>query len=291
MFAELFAVTAPVFLITMIGYAWVKRGQEFPSDFITRLNMNVGTPALVFNGLIGLGSGLLDSGVFTIASLIVILLMLAASALATYLLRLPGRGYIIALYSTNSGNIGLPLCLFAFGETGLGLAVIFMALSSIFQLTVALFISHGKMNAASLTRISLFWGLGLALYFIISGTTPPAWLSNTSELLGGLTIPLMLLTLGASLARLKVENSGQLIALSVFKIALGTGVGLLVAVAFGFTGLERNVLILQSSMPVAVLSYLLAAQYNRNPQEVAALVFFSTLVSVVTVPLLLTYML
>ncbi|WP_417316932.1 AEC family transporter [Emcibacter sp.] len=291
MFSQLFAVTAPVFLIALLGFAWVKRGQNYPSDFVTVMNMNIGAPALVFNGLIGLGDNLLESIDFVIASFAVIVALLVLSTLISLALRLPGRGYIIALYSTNSGNMGLPLCLFAFGEAGLGLGVVFFAVSVVFQFTVALAISHGSISPAALARVSLLWGIAFALFFIFTGTTPPAWLTNTTELLGGLTIPLMLLTLGASLARLKVENSGQLMALSAVKIAMGVGVAFLITWLFGFSGVERNVLILQSSMPVAIFSYLLASQYNRNPQEVAAMVFFSTLISVLTVPLLLTWML
>ncbi|WP_321394651.1 AEC family transporter [Emcibacter sp.] len=291
MFAELFAVTAPVFLIALLGFTWVKRGQKFPTDFVSVMNMNIGAPALVFNGLLGLGDKLFEASDFILASAVTIVAMLALSTLVALALRLPKRGFIIALYSTNSGNMGLPLCLFAFGQIGLGLGLTFFAVSVIFQFTVALFISHGNLRPASLARVSLIWGIAFALFFILTGITPPAWVTNTTQLLGGLTIPLMLLTLGASLATLKVENSGQLIALSALKIAMGVGMGLGVATLFGFSGVERNVLILQCSMPVAVFSYLLASQYNRNPQEVAAMVFFTTLMSVVTVPLILTYML
>jgi predicted permease len=116
-------------------------------------------------------------------------------------------------------------------------------------------------------------------------------LINTTNLLGQLTIPLMLLMLGTSLARFKMQKSGKLILLSVFKIALGFSVGYAVAALFGFTGLERNILILQMSMPVAVFSYMLAEKYNRDPEEVASMVFMTTLISFISMPLLLTWML
>tara|TARA_B100001939_G_scaffold336752_1_gene340226 strand:+ start:10173 stop:11048 length:876 start_codon:yes stop_codon:yes gene_type:complete len=291
MFSELFAIIAPVFLIALIGYVLVRQGMEFPSDFITRMNMNIGAPALVFNGIMGMGDKIFAASDFFIAAFIAIMGLLLVSLAVTTFAGLPRRGYVIALYSTNSGNMGLPLCLFAFGEQGFGLGVAFFAVSVIFQFTLALFIAHGNLTAASLTRVTLLWGIALAFAFILTDTTPPAWFSNTTQLLGGLTIPLMLLTLGASLARLKVDKSGGLILLSFFKILIGVGIGYFTAVLFGFTGIERNVLILQSSMPVAIFSYLLASQYNRNPQDVAAMVLISTLMSTISIPVLLTWML
>lgn len=291
MITELFTVISPVLFIALVGYIWVKRGIEFPADFVTRINMNVGAPCLVFTGIMSLGDGLGEATTFMTASFVSILCLLTLSTLFAVLFRLPKRAYIVSLFSTNSGNMGLPLCLFAFGERGMALAIAYFTVSVIFQFTVALFISHGKMTAGSLTRITMLYGIAGALFFNLTAVEAPRWLMNTTELMAGITIPLMLLTLGASLARLKLEKSGRLVLISAFKLAMGVGVGVGVAALFGFTGAERNVLILQSSMPVAVFSYLLASQYGRRPNEVASLVFITTLMSLVTVPLLLTYML
>ena len=290
MIAELFNVVAPVFMIAAIGFLLVRRGYEFPTEFVTRMNMNIGAPCLVFSGIMKLGGGLTEAVGFLTASLVSILALLLVSALFAVIFRLPKRAYIVSLFSTNSGNMGLPLCLFAFGEQGMALAIAYFTVSVVFQFTVALFISHGQLTAGSLTRITMLYGIAGALVFNLGDIPPPTWLMNTTSLLGGVTIPLMLLTLGASLARLKLEKSGKLVLISGFKLAMGVSVGLLVTSLFGLTGLERNVLILQNSMPVAVFSYLLASQYNRSPDEVASLIFITTLMSLITVPLMLTYL-
>jgi len=291
MIAELFSVISPVLIIALVGYIWVKRGFEFPTDFVTRINMNVGAPCLVFTGIMNLGDGLGDAAGFMTASFFTILGLLGISTLFALLFRLPKRAYIVSLFSTNSGNMGIPLCLFAFGERGMSLAIAYFTVSVMFQFTVALFISHGNLTAASLTRITMLYGIAGALFFYLTGLTAPIWLINTTELMAGVTIPLMLLTLGASLARLKLDGSGRLILIAAFKLAMGFGVGFTIATLFGFDGEERHVLILQSSMPVAVFSYLLASQYNRSPDEVASLIFITTLMSLVTIPVMLTYML
>ncbi len=290
LFAELFNVISPVFIIALVGYIWVKRDYEFPAEFVTRINMNIGAPCLVFAGIMNLGSGLLEVTDFIVASFISILSLMAISTLFALIFKLPLRGYIITLYSTNSGNMGIPLCLFAFGERGMSLAIAYFAISAMFQFTAGLFISHGNLSATSLTRVTMLYGLAAAVFFIVGDIEPPTWLMNTTRLMGGVTIPLMLLTLGASLARLRIQNSGKMILISAFKLTMGMAVGFGVSAIFGFTGLERNVLIMQSSMPVAIFSYLLASQYNRSPNDVANMIFITTLMSMVTVPLLLSYL-
>ncbi|MCP5381104.1 MAG: AEC family transporter [Kordiimonadaceae bacterium] len=290
MFIELINIISPVFLLALAGFFWVRLGYDYPTEFVTRLNMNFGAPCLVFVGILNMGNDLTTMTTFMFASAIAITVMLIVATLFVFATGLPRRGYIIALSSSNCGNMGIPLCLFAFGQPGMSLAIAYFAVGSFFQFTVSLFISHGNMNASSLFRISFLWGIAAALVFILTGITPPKWIMNTTELLAGVTVPLMLLTLGASLATLKVIKLGKIISIGLLKIAFGMAIGIVTATYFGFEGVTRNVLIMQMSMPVAVFSYLLASKYNRNPEEVASLIMTTTLTSFITVPLMLIYL-
>ncbi|MDG1708502.1 MAG: AEC family transporter [Emcibacteraceae bacterium] len=289
MFAELFNVVSPVLLISLLGYIWVKKGYDFPTDFVTRINMNFGAPCLVFMGLLDLREDIYSMSIFMFASLVSITLLLIIATIFVYFTGLPRRGYIIALSSSNCGNMGIPLCLFAFGSIGMSYAIAFYVVGSIFQYTVSLLISHGNMKVTSLLRLSLLWGILAASAFIATGTEPPLWITNTTQLLAGILIPLMLLALGASLANLKIIQFKKIATLGVLKMAVGIAIGILIADLFAFEGVARNTLILQMSMPVAVFSYLLAARYNRNPDEVASLIFTTTLISFITVPLMLLF--
>lgn len=291
MIGELINVISPVWIIACIGFIWVKKGYDFPTDFVTRMNMNIGAPCLIFTGIMTFGDQFDQATTFMFAAFVSICCLLVCSAVFTLVFRLPFRAYVVAIASTNSGNIGLPLCLFAFGEAGLALGVAFFTVAVVFQFTISLAISHGSLTPAALTRITLLWGIAAAIFFIQTGVEPPKWLMNTTKLMAGVTIPLMLLTLGASLARIKFQGSGKLVAIGGFKMILGLSIGIGVASLFGFQGMERNILVLQMSTPVAVFSYLLATQFNRNPQDVAALIFITTLLSAVSVPLLLSYLL
>lgn len=290
MFAELFNVVSPVLLISLIGFIWVKKDYAFPTDFVTRVNMNLGAPCLVFVGLLGLRDDISAMTTFMFASLIAIVILLILVVIFVYITGLPKRGYIIALSSSNCGNMGIPLSLFAFGDLGMSFAIAFYVVGSIFQYTVSLLISHGNMKIRELLRLSLLWGILAATFFIATDSEPPTWLMNTSNLLAGIMIPLMLLALGASLANLKIIKLGKIATIGAVKMFTGIGIGIFVANWFGFDGVDRNVLILQMSMPVAVFSYLLAARYNRNPDEVASLIFTTTLMSFLLVPLMLLFL-
>ena len=113
------------------------------------------------------------------------------------------------------------------------------------------------------------------------------WLLNTLSLLSGLTIPLMLLMLGTSLATLRVTHVSRTAALSALRIGMGMAAGFVLSGAFGFRGPERIAFMLQCAMPVAVYNYLFAEIYKNEPNDVASLVIVSTLMSVVTTPILL----
>ena len=94
----------------------------------------------------------------------------------------------------------------------------------------------------------------------------PYWASKSVKLLGNFTIPMMLLTLGVSLATLKVEYVRKSVLLAVLRLSLGLIVGWGVCEAFDLEGVMRGIVILQATMPVAVFNYMFAMQYNRQPQ-------------------------
>ena len=117
------------------------------------------------------------------------------------------------------------------------------------------------------------------------------WLANTTELLGALTIPLTVIALGVSIAKLKISGFRRTLVLSVIKLVTGFATGILVAELLGLTGVARGVLIIQCAMPIAVYTYVFALRFERGPEETASLIMLSTLISMATLPLLLWYVL
>jgi len=187
----------------------------------------------------------------------------------------------------NTGNMGLPLCLFAFGQQGLALAIIIFTLTATLQFTAGVAIASGSLSFRRILGMPLIYAVVLSVLVVATGWTLPQWLANTIQLLGGLTIPMMLLALGVSLARLRVTTFGRAALLTVVRLAGGVAIGFAVATIFGLSGAARGVLIIQAAMPVAVFNYLFAQYYSREPEQVAGMVVLSTAASFVILPVLL----
>ncbi|MHC6226023.1 AEC family transporter [Pseudomonas sp. X10] len=289
MLAELFAVLAPVFIVAGIGYGWARSGHVYPTDFIARLVMTIGTPSLVLSTLSRTN---LDPGAFASMALACVLAMTAMGLLGVLLSRVfrqQWRVLVPAFMFPNTGNMGLPISLYAFGDHGLALAVAFFLTLSIFQFTIGLAISGSAASIRDLVRNPIVISLALSMPIIFFDLQLPRWLGNTVDLLGGMTIPLMLLTLGVSLASIRLSHLGNGLLLGGLRILLGAGVGWGLGYALGMEPLAHAVLVVQSSMPVAVFNYLLAVRANRSPEQVANLVMCSTVLSFVLLPAILVW--
>jgi hypothetical protein len=141
----------------------------------------------------------------------------------------------------------------------------------------------------SLFASPVFYAALLAVVLILTQWKLPLWISNTVGILGDMSIPLMLISLGVSLARLQVKSLSRALLYSVLRLGIGFSVGCLLVSLFALDGLARGVVLIQFSMPAAVFNYLLADRYGQSPQEVAGFVIVSTLISFLTLPLLLWF--
>jgi hypothetical protein len=285
--AELVAIIAPIFLGAAIGFAWVRLGLAFEAGSIAALVTNLAAPCLIFATLSTLPLDPWRFGRFLLLALGCLVVLLALGAAVLRLLRLPLTTYLPPLTFPNNGNMGLPLSLFAFGEQGLALAIAFFAVMAIIHFTVGIWILSGTGSIGGLLRNPIVWSVPAGGAFLLAGQPPPLWLHRTAEMIGEATVPLMLLMLGASLARLRATRLWRSGGLGALRLVLGLAVGLATARLLGLDGVERGVVLIQCAMPVAVFSYPLALRYDRAPDEVAGMVLVSTLLSFATLPLLL----
>ena len=290
-FTTLFQIIAPVFVCAALGYFWTRRGSEFDVGLVTALVSAVGAPCLVFHTLTSLQVDVAALTEFLAASIAALGTFAVIGAALLTLLKRRLAAFLPAMVFPNCGNMGLPLCLLAFGEAGLALALVYFVVFVVGQFTLGAAIASGDWSFGRLARIPVLYAVVLALVFMISGTQPPAWIDKTAELLGGITIPLMLITLGVSLASLELTGLRRGVGLAVIRLPIGFLVGWGLAWVFGLEGTARGVLIVQSAMPIAVFNYLFAARYQTAPEEVAAMVLTSTVVVFATLPALLWYVL
>lgn len=290
MIVELLSVVAPVFIVALVGLAWARSGAHFDEISISRLVLNVGVPCLLFRSLTTL-----DVSPFELAQMagltVGVMALFALGGFAVLrVMKLPAHTFLGPLVFSNSGNVGVPICLFAFGEPGLALAMTYFAVSATFHVSLGGPLFAGSFSWKPFLRSPLTWAVAVTVPVVATGAAVPTWIARTTELLGDIAIPLMLLTLGVSLSKMHPESLGRSLVLALVRFALGVSAGFLLTALLGVEGLTRKVLILQASMPVGVLNYLFAHRYGRTPEQVASLVLVSTLLSVLTIPTLLAWL-
>ncbi|RLK51124.1 hypothetical protein DFR31_1040 [Alkalispirillum mobile] len=287
MLAELFAVMAPVLAGAGLGFTWVKLGHPYPVDFVTRLVFNIGTPALVLAAVSGADIDLGGFGRTMLATALVVLAMGAATVFMARLLNRDWRVVLAPMMYPNTGNMGLPVVLYAFGGTGFAFGITVMITVTLFQFTLGTVMASRGNPLKTLVRTPTVYAIVIVVALLITDTDLPLWLDNTVDLISGFTVPLMLITLGVSLGSIQVTSLMSGVTFSLLRIPvaalLAWGVGYMV----GLPPMAHAILILQMSMPVAVFNYLFAVRADREPEYVASLVFVSTLLSLVYLPVLL----
>ncbi|MDF2115724.1 AEC family transporter [Roseiarcaceae bacterium H3SJ34-1] len=286
-FNILLDVVGPVFLIAFVGYLWARSGKPLDSGFVALLVNTVSTPALVIDTLTRSGLTFGTLGTMGLASV----LTMGVTALCGYaLVRALGERipvYLPSMIWANGGNMGLPMCLFAFGQTGLALAIGYFALSSMTNYTFGQAIAAGGMKAGDVVRMPIIWAIIVALILLWTGWALPPIVQRSLGLLGGITVPLMLMSLGYSLASLRITSWKRSTIFALARLLGGFAIGWGVSLLLGLDGLARGVIVIQSSMPPAVLNYLWAARYGNEPEEVAGLVVLSTFLSLAFLPVFL----
>lgn len=280
-------ITAPVFALAAVGLVWVRLGLDYPLAFVTRMAMTLAVPCLIF---VALMETEIDPAALTALSLATLAAYAAVGAAALVLAlaaRLDLRTYLAPLIFGNTGNVGLPLALFAFGDEGLGHAVVVFAVMAVLSFTVGVWLVSGGGSPLAVLREPIVWavlGGGACLWF---GLETPGFVTETLRLMGGMAIPLMLITLGVAMARLSPAGLVRPAVMAVVKLALCAGLAWWVGRAFALEPVAFAVLVLQVATPVAVTSYLLAERHGADAEAVAGLVVVSTLASVVGLPLIL----
>jgi len=284
-------IVAPVFLLAAIGFAWVKVGWQYEIEFVTRLAMTISVPALIFVALMKADisadtlSSLFLSSIIAYIALTIIFWIIAKLA------KLDMATFWAPLIFGNTGNLGLPLAMFAFGEVGLGYAVVVFAVMAVGSFSIGVWMVSGGGSVTKIFKEPMVWATLAGALFLIQGWETPQWATNTLELMGQMAIPLMLITLGVALARLKVKTISRAVILSIIKLIVCVCTAWIIGSYFGLNDIAFAVLVVQIATPVAVTSYLLAQKYGADANEVAGLVIASTVLSVVALPVLLAVLL
>ena len=288
----------PIILLSSAGYA-LGKALHIEAQSVGRVVFYVFSPVLIFDLLLKNRLDLKDAAIVIAFSLSIILTLGALAYLLGKFMRFE-RPALIALVITtmfaNTGNYGLPLVSFAFGEQALPFAGIYFVTTTVLFYTLGVLIaSLGHMNfreaAIGLFKVPTLYGVLLALLINALGITLPTPLSRAVELAAGGTIPLMLILLGLQLTKVEFSDNWRPLQTSVALRLLVAPLGaLLFAALFGLQGGARQGSITQAAMPSMVSSTVLATEYNLDAKLVTAVVFISTLLSPFTLTPLLVFL-
>ncbi|TNF33242.1 MAG: AEC family transporter [Gammaproteobacteria bacterium] len=291
MITGLLGIIAPVFLLAGAGFLWQRRGLPFDQAFITRLVIDLCAPALVIVLLAGSDLSLDAFAGFALQVLAALAVMGVVAAVLARRHADP-RMHWVALVFPNTANMGMPLCLLAFGEPGLVYATVYYTVTSLVHFTLGVSLVAEAANAwrASL-KTPLIWATLLGLLLMAMDVTLPTWVANSLKLLGQPTIPLMLFTLGVSLARLPWAELFRRVDVGLERLLVGAIAAAVIVWVFQPEGVVRGVLVLETLMPSAIFNYLLAARFGRHLPGVTAIVAWSTVMVFLLLPWLLYWLL
>ena len=285
-FLIILGVLLPAVLLASIGYLWARRGSEYPVPFVTTLVINIGLPALLFHTLATSSVALTSLGTMALAAIVVHIVF---TTVAVAMLRKAGKDWrlSVALVVGNTGNLGLPLCLLAFGEEGLAYAMAFFAVQCVLMFSLGDAIYAGKFSLSSLYRSPVLIAVYAGVAVRLTEISLPKVLMDTTDLLSGFVIPIMLITLGVSLASLKVTQLRECLFWSMVRTGVAIVIGFGVAGLFQLEGVARGVLIIEATVPVAVFNFLLAQKHGRDSSEVSGLIVITHLSALLYLPIVL----
>ncbi len=290
MIERIAGIVFPIYAIVAVGYAY-GRWKKPDMAFANQLNMDIFVPALVFAALasksfdIGQNLPLLVGGIAVV---------LGAGLLSWPLARLMGvatNTFVPPMMFKNSGNMGLPLMVLAFGEAALPAAVVLFFIENFLHYSLGTWMLDHHARLSNLWRVPVIAAalVGLAVSMTQFPLWQPLWLGV--KMLGDVSIPLLLFSLGVRLTDSRHGDWKISLAGAIASPAAGIAMALLANLALGLEGRDAAMLILFGALPPAVLNYIFAERYRQEPERVASIVMLGNTVSLAVIPLTLAWVL
>ena len=289
-YIKIFEVIFPVFFVIGVGYYLGKKNPKIDTNFITDFAGNIGTPAMIFYTVTTTGITLsifihyffyaiIMIGGFAVLGLLILLLLKKDLSIELPPLILP-----------NTGNMGVPICLFAYGTAGLGVASAVASVIILFHFTLGVFLAKKSFSMDVVIKSPPVYAIIISVLFLYYQIETPLFLENTTFLLTYATIFLVLMSLGIALTRLKFSLKDSII-LSICRVILGPLIAFLVIYYFDLSGYAAGVLLIQGAMPSAILNYLVGAIYSPKKivDSIASTIVVSTLMSFITIPIVVFF--
>ena len=244
---ELISIIFPVIFIVGIGYLWNNFGNSLNQKEIVKIIAYICAPCLVFDSLIKIESSFLEIQSIVLAAIFMIFGMLFYSYIILKIFKLNFKTYANPITFVNSGNLGISLCLFAFGKIGLEISILYFAISSIFNFTLGVAIWSGNWSPKILFKTPILFAVLAVIVLSTLDISVPRMFDNTISLLGGATIPLLLFSMGVSLANIKFDINIKVIILIVLRTLFALILSYLITNILDIDGINQKVILLQSA--------------------------------------------
>jgi malate permease and related proteins len=291
LYLKLIDVIVPVFFVIGIGYYLGKKNPDINTDFITTFAGNVGTPAMIFYTITTTGVTLSVFTEYFIYALVIIGGFSLVGILFLLLLKKDFISELPPLILPNTGNMGIPICLFAYGTAGLGVASAIASVVILLHFTLGVLLAKKSFSFKILIKNMPIYGIIVSVIFLYFEWDVPGYLENTTFLLTYATIFLVLMSLGIALSRLKVVSWTHASILGAVRVIIGPLIGFGLIKFLNLNGFAAGVLLIQSCMPSAVLTYLVGSMYSERKvvDSVASVIVTSTVMSFITIPIVVYY--
>lgn len=286
MFQTLANIVLPVFLIIAVGALYAKK---FRPDigWINKVNMDVFIPALIFSALSSSDFQLNSYLHLALASFVVVV----GSGLILWPfvkpLKVSAKTFLPPMMFNNTGNMGIPLLVLAFGEAALPAAITIFVTVNLLHFTLGLYILDRRTKFSSLLKNPIVLASFIGLAFSHFNLHLPAFLAVPTEMLGQISIPLMLFALGVRLLDVDLSDLKLGMVGAVACPAVGVLIAYSIAPFLTLPDQQWGILLVFAALPPAVLNFMLAEQYQQEPQRVASIVLAGNFASLVFIPIAL----
>jgi len=290
MFSQIFTIIFPLFAIVSIGFFY---GRKHAPDMVSanQLNLDIFVPALIFHVLADKSFQVDAYSQLAIGGAVVVIF---SGLLAWPVAKFMGfnvKTFVPPMMFSNSGNIGLPLALFAFGEKALPAAVMLFIVENTLHFSLGMKMMDRNISFFSIIKIPMVFAVVLGLALSLSGWVLPEVITISIEMLGMVSIPLMLFSLGVRLTSVNFQDWQIGLVGAIICPATGIILVLLVAPFLNLNELQYGQLLIFGILPPAVLNFMVAEKYNQQPKQVASIVLIGNLASLITIPTVLYFLL
>ena len=287
LYIKLIEVLFPVFFIIGIGYFLGKKNPKFDTSFITTYSANFGTPSLV---IFALTAGGVTFDIFAEYFIYALILLTSFGLIGLVFLILMKKDFIRELPTfilPNTGNMGIPICLFAYGKLGMGIAAAISSLVVLLHFTLNIFLAKREFDFKIIIKTPAFYAIIITIIFLYFELQVPQFVMNTVMLLAYGMIVMILMSLGVALTQMKVFSFKEAVFTSIGRVIFGPIIGFMLIKYFNLSGFAAGVLFIQSSMPSAILCYLVAEMYSPKKivDNISSTIVISTIMSIITVPI------